>query len=108
MGKTVFLCSAYMSTSTKVEIYINQIDSSIKTLKPKFYLIASDTNCKLDFLNNKPNDNRSEKLLEFIFANQLNILNDCNNFLSYKLLQVLHLLNLVFILIDNCFRLFSK
>jgi len=39
-------------------------------------LIASDTNCKIDFLNNKPNDIRTEKLLEYIFSNQLHVLND--------------------------------
>jgi hypothetical protein len=75
-GKFIFLCSAYMPPSVDIDIILNEIEEFLKTFKPQYFLISSDTNCKLEFLGNKYSDAESDKLLDFIFSQQMFILNN--------------------------------
>lgn len=72
----ILLISAYMSPSADINISLNSIKEVVKQLKPKYYIIACDSNARsTQWFDNKIN-NRGLLMSDFVMENKLMIINN--------------------------------
>jgi hypothetical protein len=77
--KTIHLCSAYLPpdpTTKYPEVILDSISATINKLKPKYFLIGSDTNGKSSLWKNRINNRRGHMIIEFMAQNHLYLINN--------------------------------
>lgn len=72
------------NTNRDVQIDLNQLTKILIKYENKPILILTDTNCRNEFWGDLKNNKRGKKLLNFIIANNLDILNRRENGPTFK------------------------
>jgi hypothetical protein len=105
--KAVFGISLYCSPLQSIESELNYIKNSIQSLKPKNLLIFIDSNAESKVWYNIKDDERGNKLIEFLSELNLVILNDNPNVSSYYTTRGQSFIDLT-IINDNSSRIINR
>ncbi len=79
-NKLIHFCSAFMpldpNPTKNPEEILNSLSRTINQLKPKHYIIGSDTNGKSKLWKSRTNNRRGNLIIEFLSQNELFFLNN--------------------------------
>lgn len=78
-NKKILLISAYMPPTIDISVQLNHIKRAVDKLKPKYFIISTDSNARSQHWFDHKNNSRGQQMSEFIIHNKLIVLNNNRN-----------------------------